>query len=118
MSYMWQDKIFDVRYSNQEMNAVLILWGDDKDDLREHHLAVDMEDQHPQSHDEQTIQPLRLPPNTIRTRAVHPPTTVRQITNNFTPLLQHSDIIQNDSQPKASFCMDTNCLPSTSTRSS
>ena len=45
MSYMWQDKIFDVRYSNQEMNAVLILWGDDKDDLREHHLAVDMEDQ-------------------------------------------------------------------------
>ena len=45
MSYMWQDKIFDVRYSNQEMNAVLILWGDDKDDLREHHLVVDMEDQ-------------------------------------------------------------------------
>ena len=27
------------------MNAVVILWGDDNDSLREHHLAVDMEDQ-------------------------------------------------------------------------
>ena len=45
MAYFWTDKIHSVRYSNQEMNAVVVLWGDDNDSLREHHLAVDMEDQ-------------------------------------------------------------------------
>ncbi len=45
MAYFWTDKVHSVRYSNQEMNAVVILWGDDNDSLREHHLAVDMEDQ-------------------------------------------------------------------------
>ena len=45
MAYFWTDKIFDVRYSNQEMNAVAILWGDDENSLREHYLAVDMEDE-------------------------------------------------------------------------
>ena len=45
MAYFWTDKIHSVRYSNQEMNSVVVLWGDDNDSLREHYLAVDMEDQ-------------------------------------------------------------------------
>ena len=45
MSFIWEDKIADVIYTNPELDTVKILWKDEDDVYREHYLKVDEEDE-------------------------------------------------------------------------